>query len=100
MSSEQIDAKESSRETEPNSKDQLLNTQIQKSDVEIVQSNFGLLAQFPDEYFLDKHSPSFKCLEQYLCSRSDLRLTLAFFPPLTDPGIDDAFNYIGKLIFK
>lgn len=96
MSSEQIEeVKDSSKESVQNSKNQLLDTQIQSLDEAIPLTNFELLAQFPDEYFLERHSPSFKCLEQYLCSKSDLRLTLAFFPPLTDPGIDDAFNYIG-----
>lgn len=68
------------------------------SNMQILQSHLERLAQFPNDYFLEKHSLSFKCLEQYLCSKSDLRLTLAFFPPLADPGIDDAFNYIGKII--
>ncbi|XP_064211875.1 uncharacterized protein LOC103313740 [Tribolium castaneum] len=59
-----------------------------------MEAKLVLLRQFSSDYFLYKHSPSFKCFEQALCSQSDLRLTLYFFPPLTDPGLDEAFNYI------
>jgi hypothetical protein len=67
---------------------------IQPED--FMNMNLTLLRTLSSDYFLNKHSPSFKCLEQYLCSRSDLRLTLNFFPPLPDPGLDEALNFIRK----
>lgn len=65
-----------------------------KPEEESFETRLKMLSQFSSDYFLNKQSPSFKCFEQALCSRSDLLLTLNFFPPLTDPGIDAAFNYI------
>lgn len=58
------------------------------------EGTLNLLQEFSSEYFINKHSPSFKCFEQALFSQSDITVTLHFFPPLTDPGIDAAFNYI------
>lgn len=67
---------------------------------EIVEAEPSLAEDDPHRYhsgyFLQKHTDSFKCFEQYLCSASDLRLTLSFFDPLTDPGLEEALNYIGK----
>jgi hypothetical protein len=51
---------------------------IQPED--FMNMNLTLLRTLSSDYFLNKHSPSFKCLEQYLCSRSDLRLTFKLFP--------------------
>ncbi|XP_017768564.1 PREDICTED: uncharacterized protein LOC108556802 [Nicrophorus vespilloides] len=43
----------------------------------------------------DKNTKSFMCLAQILISRSSLlRHILYHFPPLVDPGIDEAFNYV------
>ncbi|XP_044264808.1 uncharacterized protein LOC123011441 isoform X2 [Tribolium madens] len=71
-------------------------TEPQETEIneDSMEAKLILLHQFSSDYFLYKHSPSFKCFEQTLCSQSDLRLTLHFFPPLTDPGLDEAFNYI------
>lgn len=50
-----------------------------------------------EEDFFNKHTASFRCLEQILISRSSLlRHPLRHFPPLEDPGLDEAFNYIRK----
>lgn len=49
------------------------------------------------EELFTKNTESFRCLTQYLVSHSSLLLQpLYYFPPLEDPGIDDAFNYVGK----
>ncbi|RZC39193.1 uncharacterized protein BDFB_009622 [Asbolus verrucosus] len=99
-----IQSKESKTETKVDQDDQeLQNEETTEEEVEIDDhvgsvelpaANFALLQSLSSEYFLNKHTPSFKCLEQYLCSRSDLQVTLSFFPPPTDPELDDAFNYI------
>lgn len=52
------------------------------------------------EELFNKNTESFRCLTQLLISHSSLlRQPLYHFPPLEDPGIDDAFNYVGKLIW-
>lgn len=48
------------------------------------------------EALFNKNTESFRCLAQILLSRSSLlRHPLFHFPPLLDPGIDAAFNYVG-----
>lgn len=48
------------------------------------------------EALFNKNTESFRCLAQILLSRSSLlRHPLYHFPPLADPGIDAAFNYVG-----
>lgn len=50
------------------------------------------------EDLFNKNTESFRCLAQILLSRSSLlRHILYHYPPLEDPGIDDAFNYVGNL---
>lgn len=49
------------------------------------------------KYLLDKNTPSFRCLVQVAVSNSSLlRAKLYHFPPLEDPGIDEAFFQQGK----
>lgn len=49
------------------------------------------------EALLERDTYSFRCLRKVLMSDSSLlRHPLYHFPPLIDPGIDEAFNYIGK----
>ncbi|KAF2884693.1 hypothetical protein ILUMI_21490 [Ignelater luminosus] len=59
--------------------------------------------EFLDNLFLEeeiedlfnKNTESFRCLAQILISRSSLlRHPLYHFPPLVDPGLDAAFNYV------
>lgn len=48
-----------------------------------------------EEDLFNKQTASFRCLQQILISRSSLlRHPLYHFPPLTDPGLDAAFNYV------
>lgn len=57
-----------------------------------------LTAEEIEELF-SKSTESFRCLADLLISHSSLlRQPLYHFPPLEDPGIDDAFNYIGKKV--
>lgn len=47
---------------------------------------------------LDKNTSSFKCLAQVLMSSSSLmRQKMRFFPPLDDPGLDAALNFVRKV---
>lgn len=46
---------------------------------------------------LDKNTSSFRCLAQVLMSSSSLmKQKMRFFPPLEDPGLDDALNFVRK----
>lgn len=46
---------------------------------------------------LDKNTSSFRCLAQITMSSSSImNQTMRFFPPLQDPGLDAALNYIRK----
>lgn len=49
-----------------------------------------------EEDLFNKQTSSFRCLEQIFVSRSSLlRHPLYHFPPLKDPGLDKAFNFVG-----
>lgn len=59
-----------------------------------------LLLEEEIEDLFNKNTESFRCLAQILISRSSLlRHPLYHFPPLVDPGLDAAFNYVGKDIY-
>lgn len=50
------------------------------------------------EDLLEKNTPSFRCLAQVLMSSSSLmKQRMRFFPPLVDPGLDDALNFVRKV---
>ncbi|XP_063919056.1 uncharacterized protein LOC135134339 isoform X2 [Zophobas morio] len=59
-----------------------------------MEDQLALLQTLSSEKLLNKHTSSFKCFEQYLCSRSELRLIENLFPPLKDPGLDEILHYI------
>lgn len=50
------------------------------------------------EDLFQKNTASFRCLAQILISRSSLlRSALYWFPPLENPGIDEAFSFEGRI---
>ncbi|CAH1156097.1 unnamed protein product [Phaedon cochleariae] len=52
------------------------------------------LEECTSQYLLSKNTSSFRCLAQVLLSNSSLmKNRLYLFPPLVDPGIDEAFYY-------
>lgn len=49
--------------------------------------------------YYERNTSSFRCLKEILLSSSSLmRNALYHFPSLQDPGLDDAFNYVGNTI--
>lgn len=54
--------------------------------------------QCDSQHLLMKNTDSFTCLAQVVLSNSSLlRQKFFLFPPLQDPGIDEAFNFVGAI---
>lgn len=75
------------------------------AEVEIISTDESDEDREPTEKDLEelllKNTESFKCLTQVVMSRSSLlNHPLYHFPPLSDPGIDAAFNYVGEMYLR
>lgn len=74
---------------------------VDEEIIEIAENEEAKAEEEEEEDLFNKQTASFRCLQQILISRSSLlRHPLYNFPPLTDPGLDAAFNYVRMCKFK
>lgn len=71
-----------------------------KEEVEaVMEEEVSEMWEAPSLSFLDKNTSSFRCLAQVLMSSSSLmKQRMRFFPPLEDPGLDLALNFVRKAL--
>lgn len=68
--------------------------------LELTEEDLGNLSLEEFEDLFQKNTASFRCLAQVLISRSSLlRSALYWFPPLEDPGIEEAFCFEGFILW-